>query len=127
MRVICAIGDPDAITADTEPRPQSMPTSGPTARGSQGDAAPRPRCLSGPSGAREPTVNRPKAEVRRLHHRPNEQGPRTPRQRPIYRVQTLERCVAGSPRSPVRATVCLSYPAPVLCFSYTLLKFQAAW
>jgi len=27
MRVICAISDPDAITADTEPRPQSTRTS----------------------------------------------------------------------------------------------------
>jgi len=65
------------------------------------------------------TVNRPSAEARLLHHRPTEQGPRTPRQRSVYRVQTLERCVAGSPRSPVCAIVCLSYPAPVLCFSYT--------
>jgi len=31
MRVICAIGDPDAITADTEPRPQSTRTRGPMA------------------------------------------------------------------------------------------------
>jgi len=53
------------------------------------------------------------------HHRPTEQGPRTPRQRPVYRVQTLERCVTGSPRSPVCGTVCPSYPAPVHCFSYT--------
>ena len=72
--------------------------------------------LSGPFSAREATVNRPNAEVRLLHHRPTEQGPRTPRQRSVYRVQNLERCVAGGPRSPVCATVCLSYPAPVLCF-----------
>ena len=76
-------------------------------------------CLSGPSAAREATVNRPNAEVRLLHHRPTEQGPRAPRQRPAYRVQTRESCVAGSPCSPVCATVCPSYPAPVLCFSYT--------
>jgi len=31
MRVICAIGDPDAITADTEPRRQSTRTRGPMA------------------------------------------------------------------------------------------------
>jgi len=105
MRVICAIRDPNAIA---EPRPQSMPTGEPTAlsTASQGDAAPRPRCLSGPSAAREATVNRPGAEVRLLHHRPTEQGPSTSRQRPFYRVQTLERCAAGSPRSPVCATVC---------------------
>ena len=122
MRVICAIGDPDAITADTEPRRQSTRTRGPMAPAirSQSAGATHPRRLSGPSAAREATANRPNAEVRLPHDRPAEARPRTPRQRPVYRVQTLERCVARSPRSPVCATVCPSYPAPVPCFSYTL-------
>jgi len=57
MRVICAIGDPDAITADTEPRPQSMPTSGPTAPSTRLTG----RCSTTPTLSERP-VSRPRSD-----------------------------------------------------------------
>jgi len=57
MRVICAIGDPDAITADTEPRPQSMRTRGPMA-----PAIRLPeRCSTTPTPPERP-VSRPRSD-----------------------------------------------------------------
>ena len=57
MRVICAIGDPDAITADTEPRPQSTRTRGPMA-----PAIHLPERLSDTPTLSERPVSRPRSD-----------------------------------------------------------------
>jgi len=57
MRVICAIGDPDAITADTEPRPQSTRTRGPMAPSTRLTG----RCSTTPTLSERP-VSRPRSD-----------------------------------------------------------------